>query len=173
MKKVIPILLTFLIFFNFSGYILFYIERLANNKRKMKALINSTNSSSIIQKLKFTWIEYEKKLNWNEEKEFEYEGRMYDVERVEIKGNCVIIYCLRDETEEMLISNYEKLHKSNSTKDKIASGSHSLSGYNLLAIQSETYPSEIKNNCILLSGSYINYYKSIHGKLLTPPPKSA
>ena len=159
MKKVIPILLTFLIFFNSSGYILFYIERLANNKRKMKALINSTNSSSIIQKLKLTWIEYE--------------GRMYDVERVEIKGNCVIIYCLRDETEEMLISNYEKLHKSNSTKDKIASGSHSLSGYNLLAIQSETYPSEIKNNCILLSGSYINYYKSIHGKLLTPPPKSA
>jgi hypothetical protein len=174
MKKVIPILLTFLIFFNSSGYIFIYIERLANNKREMKALIYSKDSLSIIQKLKFTWFDYETKLNWKEEKEFEYKGRMYDVERVEIKSNYVIVYCLRDETEEMLISNFEKGQKSNSTKDKIALGSHASSiAFHLLAIQSETYLSKIKNNVILHSGSYVNYYKSIYKNFPAPPPKLA
>ena len=110
----------------------------------MQTLINSTNKSSKIQKLKFTRFEYDTKLNWKEENEFEYKGMMYDVERVEIKSNCVIVYCLRDVTEEMLISNYEKLQKSNSTKDKIAAGSHSSIAFHLLAIQNETYSSEIK-----------------------------
>ena len=173
MKKVVSILLTFLVFFNSTGYILVYIEQLANNKREIRVLINSKDGSSIIQKLKFTWLDYKTKLNWKEEKEFEYKGRMYDVKRVEIKSNYVIIYCLRDETEEMLISNYEKLQESNSTKDKIASGLQLSIAFHLLAIQSETYPSEIKNNVILLSGSYVNYYKSVHVKLLTPPPRSA
>lgn len=173
MKKVVSILLTFLVFFNSTGYILVYFEQLANNKREIRVLINSKDGSSIIQKLKFTWFNYETKLNWKEEKEFEYKGRMYDVERVEIKSNYVIVYCLRDETEEMLISNYDKLQESNSIKDKIASGLHSSSiASQLLASENDVCTSGLKNDFVLLSGSYINYYKSVCVTYPTPPPKS-
>ena len=172
MKKVISILLTLLIFLNSSNYILIYVERLATNKQEMLALIRAQQKSLKIQELKFSKYEYMKKLNWKDEKEFEYNGRMYDVASIRINKDNITICCVRDENEEMLISNFEKMHRRNSAKDRIASDSRtSLLAYHLLATQNKINSEKRATNVSpFLVGDNINY-NSIYIKAPTPPPK--
>lgn len=173
MKKVIPILLTFLILLNSIGYILIYLDRLASNKLEIRTILKSDRYSSHLLKLKFTRLEYYRNLNWKEENEFEYKGEMYDVARIDINGNSVFIYCIRDEMEEQLIANFEKVTGTNSARDKIASSPRVLqTNLHLLAIQNEIFSFERINDGILYQGNYLNNYHSIRLKSPTPPPRS-
>ncbi|MEJ2103414.1 MAG: hypothetical protein P8X47_02420, partial [Ignavibacteriaceae bacterium] len=86
----------------------------------MMTILKSERYSSHILKLKFTRLEYIRDLNWKEENEFEYKNEMYDVAKIERIGDNVFIYCVRDEMEEQLIANFERVTGTNSTKDKIA-----------------------------------------------------
>jgi hypothetical protein len=154
-----------------SGYILIYVERLANNKQEIQLIINSKMNSPNLLKLRFTKSEYTL-LNWKDEKEFEFGGNMYDVANTEITDKEVYVYCLRDENEEMLITCYENLYKCNSFNDKILSSPQTLTfNSQLLAIQNELFSFERTTDVILFSDNYINNYHSIHQKFPTPPPK--
>ena len=172
MKKVIPILLILLILLNSIGYIFLYVERLTNNKLEIRAILNSHQNLSRLLKLKFTKKEFTHELNWKEEKEFEYNGMMYDIEKIEFIDDDVNVYCIRDEVEEQLISSYDKVCGDTSDKDKIAPN-HQTSLFNLqlLAIQNDRLSFEIMTAAIPFSDIYINYYHSFHQKSLTPPPK--
>lgn len=174
LKKVISILLALLIFTNSIGYIFFYIERLANNKREIREYLNTIKDSSILLQLKFTRQDFIKRLNWKEEDEFEFEGKMYDVERIEININDVIIFCIRDHMEESLISNYERIHNDNKLKDKIHSSLQvSLFNYHLIAVSQEiNFPERIFYSGFFFN-NYFNYYKSKFKEFPTPPPKFA
>jgi hypothetical protein len=124
-------------------------------------------------KLKFTRLEYIRDLNWKEENEFEYKNEMYDVAKIERIGDNVFIYCVRDEMEEQLIANFERVTGTNSTKDKIAPSPRVLlNSLHLIAIENEKYSVERISDGILYPGSYLNNYNSIHLKSPTPPPKS-
>jgi len=115
-----------------------------------------------------------RELNWKEENEFEYNGEMYDVAKIEKTGSDIFIYCIRDEMEEQLISNFEKVTGTNSEKDKIASSPQiSQTNLHLIAIQNELFPFERINDVTLYSEDYFNNYLSIHLKSPTPPPKPA
>lgn len=172
LKQSISILLTLLMFLNASSYILIYVGRLATHRWKINVVINSQRNSLNIQELKFTREEYESKLRWKDEKEFEYNGRMYDIAGVKETGDNIIVYCVRDKKEETLISNYEKLHRTNSTKDKIASDSQTLLlALHFLATQNESYKLSKTNNSLLFPWGIIDNYNSIHIKFPTPPPR--
>jgi hypothetical protein len=140
----------------------------------MRAILTSNQNSSLLLKLKFTKNEFFRDLNWRDEYEFEFNGEMYDVAKIEKNGNNVFIYCIRDENEELLISNYEKVSGTNSEKDKIASCPQtSLMHLQLIAIQNELSSVKKTNDVIPFSENYINNYHSIHQKSPTPPPKVA
>ena len=172
LKQSISILLTLLMFLNASSYILIYVGRLATHRWEINAVINSQWNSLNIQELKFTREEYESKLRWKDEKEFEYNGRMYDIASVKETGDNIIVYCVRDEKEEVLISNYEKLHRTNSTKDKIASDSQTLLlAFHFLAIQNESCKLDNASNALFIPSGGIDNYNSIYIKFPTPPPK--
>jgi hypothetical protein len=140
----------------------------------MRAILNSNQSSSHLLKLKFKKNEFTKVINWKEDYEFEFNGEMYDVAKIEKNGNNVFVYCIHDENEELLISNYEKVSGTNSEKDKIASSPQtSLIHFQLIAIQNELFSFKRMTDLVLFSESYINNYRSIHQKSPTPPPKTS
>jgi hypothetical protein len=171
LKKTVSILLSFLIFLSSSGYILIYVERLANNKEEIRSIINAIQNKSDLLKLRFTKSEYSQ-LNWRDEKEFELEGNLYDVARTETTDNEVFVYCLHDENEEMLVSNYENLYRCNSVNDKILSGSQtSTLNIQLLAIQNDLFLLKRMTDVVLFSENYFNNYHSIYLQFPTPPPK--
>lgn len=171
MKKLISIFLSFLIFLSSSGYILIYVERLSNNKQEIRSILDSKQNLFDLVKFKFTKSEYSR-LNWKDEKEFELEGNLYDIADTEIIDNVVYVYCLRDENEEMLVSNYEKLYRSNSVNDKILSSSRtSTLNVQMLAIQNELFLLKRITDVVLFSENYINNYHSIYQQSPTPPPK--
>ena len=171
MKKLISIFLSFLIFLSSSGYILIYVERLSNNKQEIRSILDSKQNLFDLVKFKFTKSEYSR-LHWKDEKEFELEGNLYDVANTEIIDNEVYVYCLRDENEEMLVSNYEKLYRCNSVNDKILSSSRtSTLNVQMLAIQNDLFLLKRMTDVILFSENYINNYHSIYQQSPTPPPK--
>ena len=139
----------------------------------MRTILNSERNSPLLIKLKFTRIEYIRDLNWKEENEFEYKGKMYDVAKIDISGDYVFIYCIRDEMEEQLIANFEKVTGTNSARDRIASSPRVLqTSLHLIAIQSEKFSFERISDGILYQGNYLNNYHSIHLRSHTPPPRS-
>ena len=159
-------------FLNASSYIFIYVGRLATHRWEINVVINSQRNSLNIKELKFTRVEYESKLRWKDEKEFEYNGKMYDIASVKETGDNIIIYCVRDKKEETLISNYEKLHRTNSTKDKIASDSQTLlMAFHFLATPNESYKLSKTSNSLLFPWGIIDIYNSVHIKFPTPPPR--
>ncbi len=137
----------------------------------INSLLMSNDVSSKIEKLIFTQNEYLNKLNWKDEEEFEFRGEMYDVLKTEISGNNITAYCLRDEKEEELISNYEKLFRENNVKDKVCPELVSLINFHFLAIQNEISSQGRIGRIMLLPGNYINNYVSINKESHSPPPK--
>ena len=138
----------------------------------MRTIIKSDRYSTHLLKLKFSRLEYIRDLNWKEENEFEYKGEMYDVARIDRSGENVFIYCIRDEIEEQLIANFEKVTGTNSTKDKITPSTGVLqTNLHLIAIQNEKFSFERISDSILYSGSYLINYHSVHLKSPTPPPR--
>jgi hypothetical protein len=171
LKKVISILLSLLILFNSIGYILFYIERIANNKKEMFELVATTKDLSSVEKFQFSNEEYKSKLNWKNENEFEFKSKMYDVIIAEVSDSLVIVYCIWDAKEDELIANFEKHFHNNALKDKFNLSHNSLLTAHFLAIKTEQLKPERTNNPKILSENYLNYYNSISKKTLTPPPK--
>ncbi len=172
MCRIISILLSFLIILNSSGYVFIYIERLASNKQKMELLISSQKNLSLFEKFIFTEKEFSSKIKWHSKIEFELNGKMYDIAKVNKTNERVIVYCIQDEKEDELISSFEKVNKTNSEKDKL----HFTQTYNtsnLIAVENKLFLSEKIRNVTALSGDYFNNYRSVFLQSPTPPPKIA
>jgi hypothetical protein len=138
----------------------------------MFALINSVADLSSLETLIFYNDEFTQKINWKGENEFEFKGKMYDIVKTERSDNEVIVYCVWDEREDELISNFEKHCQSNSLRDKIHFSHYSLITTNLLAVKNDLLKPERINSRNFLPENYFNYYHSISKQILTPPPKS-
>jgi hypothetical protein len=173
-KKIIPILLALLILLNSIGYILLYIERLANINREIRTLINEDYSAETITKLTLSNYEFTYLLRWKGDDEFKFKGKMFDVIKIERTQNQIIIFCIRDEKEEMLISSFEKIFKRNFSSDNINSNSGiSLLNVQLLGLPIYQYTLERNFSFNILSGGYTNCYNSKFSEANTPPPKAA
>lgn len=73
----------------------------------------SVNVSSIFV---FNKTEYNN-LDWEDEKEFMYKEKMFDVVKVDfISDDCVYVYCFEDENEMLLFAFHEKQVQNNSSE---------------------------------------------------------
>ena len=118
MRKSFSIALSFIFLFNIGGYYLCYrlmqfgiregIEQQIKNGLKADELslvvVPISNESEIC------WVE--------QDKEFRYQGEMYDVVKTEIQGRSRYYYCINDHKEKQLIANYLKTHNSRKESDK-------------------------------------------------------
>ena len=171
MCRTFSILLSLLIILNSSGYVLIYIERLANNKHDIEAIIATSKDLSAFEKFIFTKEDFKYKLNWKDEKEFELNGNMFDIAKIEIKPNKVIVYCIQDDKEEELISSFEKVNNENNSKDKIHFSHTLINTFNFTAIENDSYRHKRISNLTPVLGCYFNNYHSVFLESPTPPPR--
>lgn len=173
-RKIIPILLALLILVNSIGYILLYIERLATINLEIRKTINEDYSAEIVTKLALSNYEFTHFVRWKGDDEFKFKGKMFDVVKIERTQNQIIIFCIRDEKEEMLISSFEKIFKRNFSSDNINSNLRiSLLNVQLLGLPIYEYALERNFSFNILSCGYTNNYISKFLEANTPPPKVA
>jgi hypothetical protein len=110
LKKCGNILLAFLLFVNSGGFVIvFYSQQLSVKDEIFTSISKSGYAPSEIDyftiRKDVLYIDGNGFM-WNDKKEFEYNGRMYDVIRtVENDTDCVL-YCLNDLAEEKLLKSF-------------------------------------------------------------------
>ncbi len=103
------------------------------------------------------------KINWVEvNKEFEFEGKMYDVAKIEKKGSGVLIYCDNDTLEDLFINWLKTGGKSIS---KIIMQVHFFEPIAYFECTLSEWKCERPNNF------YSDHYLSVISELITPPPR--
>jgi hypothetical protein len=118
MKKWFSILFICTLVFNTFGYFVWYSVSKYNIReeaeKKIREGINEAELSLIVIKTSdLSTIDWTK-----ENKEFRYNGEMYDIVRMEIKGGSVHYYCFKDREEKQLIAQFIKSETTKKETDK-------------------------------------------------------
>ena len=138
-------------------------------KGEMYEKILSENDEGDMIVLEISAYDFENTLKWYDSKEFKFNGKMYDVIKIEKRSDQCIIYCFNDIKEELLISNYNKLDNISKEHNYYISGNQHL--ITLQAVQNNIWTWEIfcQQNHFLLSDA--ENFSSLIPDVQTPPPK--
>ncbi|MDD5570254.1 MAG: hypothetical protein PHD97_03765 [Bacteroidales bacterium] len=171
MKRVISIILICGFAYSINGYYLnFKVEQFQikeNIKKEIQKHLNTYNKKLVVLKFSFNNL---LKIKWiKKNKEFLYDGNMYDVVKSEVSADTIYYYCINDRKEKELITDFDKNTKEQTGKSKKAN--------NFKKRINNYFFGEIINAGITkeISISYFNYtidYKSVYKNNLSPPPKS-
>ncbi|MCU0370451.1 MAG: hypothetical protein MUC31_03460 [Bacteroidales bacterium] len=101
------VLLTCL-FLPFAGSYLFFDYRAKTIKKEVSALILQGIREELLVNMTFSLTDADKQLNWKHAREFEYDGRMYDIVRSAAKGDSITYTCFRDHKETRLYQQKQK-----------------------------------------------------------------
>jgi len=146
-----------------------FIERLENIKSQMSGKIYFLQETSDVIVLKFSRSDFYNKINWRDENEFELNGKMYDVIKIEKQSDEYTVFCFNDEKEELLISNFKKLIDINVEQKNCINVQHN--SFVMLAIKNDNYLfkkySTLNNQPIMV----ISNYSSKLFDISDPPPK--
>lgn len=167
-RKMLTILALGCLLFFIGGYHLLYQCRLAEVKAAVKENLAAIPASALTQLLLSP--SEAAALKWEDEAEFCYHGKMYDVVKAEKKDGRLVYWCLADDKETALTEAYAKTQHSSSGKDT----SGSLIKLLNVPFLSVTYSWAIAFPQRLPS-SFLNYssrFSSSGVTVLTPPPKA-
>jgi hypothetical protein len=114
--------------------------------------------------------EYERSVRGDDE--IELNGKMYDIARVEMKNNKVIVYCLHDSAEDNLLSLLDQVLKSAAKDSQQASSS--LFQFNFLSfiLPSAFSVTDLSTSILCPFTSYLIGDSSFVTSLDTPPPQA-
>lgn len=101
MKRFTAIFVLCLITLNLIGFYAYFAVRMYEIHHEMRSALASLPAEQLEV---ITMKETTMKANWVEEMEMEWDGKMFDIARIEQEGEMVKIYCLHDEAEDNLIS---------------------------------------------------------------------
>lgn len=128
-KKIIVVILTSLLIYHSGGFILIYTPASFLIKKITKELIRSQLIDFPVVKFSFSLEEINtgiEGLHWVHEKEFSYNGNMFDVIKKETIGNKVIFFCFADTKEDLLETSFE-IHFQNGKETKsLDSNTHKI-----------------------------------------------
>lgn len=166
LKKVISIILLGIFLFNIAGYYMVFEIMLKKVRTEMQNKLTSPGE-------KYTVIEIPDAIRpdqffWIQTMEFNYEGELYDVVRMEKKSHSTIFYCLNDKNEEDLLRNFQK-----------DSDSRNLLLLNSLChIVLQAIPNQPSGEKIFLPSQVLHFsqlafsLKSVDLNTFSPPPES-
>lgn len=176
LKKLLRLLLTCLLLYNSFGYFIVHIYRVTEVKSDVLKSIKEHSYEQNLTVLVFSKDELTagtSGIDRIDEKEFRYNGGMYDIVKEEIKDDSVYFYCIFDEKESLLdfifTEHFEKNQEENSS-DKMPSSFvfKFLSDYN--SLKDWIVPPEKFRLMYFLNRSdnlFLNYFPNIP----TPPPQ--
>jgi hypothetical protein len=122
MKKVITIFLILLFTVNEFSFITVYLplKNLATLMQKAKVENCDTSNDFALIVMKESDLNNDTSSSkFNDESEFMFNGELYDVINMEVKDGNVYIYCIKDETENLLDKSF-KLHFDNIHNNKFS-----------------------------------------------------
>jgi len=171
MKKIIAFILLVCLFFNLSGYHLFFYLRKQELKTDMKEFLRSSAINKDIEQFVFS---LDKDLvagvEWEGENEFRLNGEMYDVVEKKVEDNKIVIRCISDKKETALLKKYEKINHEDNSKSRSALLVKLISSFYLSVANNVIC---INNNLALLHISFQQeIISSFRHDVLTPPPQS-
>ena len=169
MKKATAILLSLLFFLTSTNYIFLFIERLETIKSHMQEKVSSNYTCSEITIFKFSLNDINSKLRWLDKNEFMLDGKMYDVIRIDEHNNELTIYCLNDEKEEKLISNYNNLNDGKGKQESFVIVHHN--SIVLYAIRNDCFLFKKFNTVNSQPCFSPDNYHSVLLDIITPPPR--
>lgn len=114
MKRVVAVLMLALLGAHLVGSYVYFVIRAAEIKREMRATLRATPAEEL-DMLVMTRAEFDAARE--DEHEIKWQGRMYDVARVEPVAGQVVVYALHDEAEDNLLAFLDAVLK-NSAGDK-------------------------------------------------------
>lgn len=118
LRKAAAILLFACLSLSICGYVVVFRIRLVKAKAEMKANLQANKCMESIEEFSFS-LEEIAQLKWEHDKEFFYNGTMYDVVEKQVQGNRILIHCIADEKETILLRQYQKaVEKSNSSQQQ-------------------------------------------------------
>jgi hypothetical protein len=176
-KKVISFILLVCLFFNLSGYHLFFYLRKQELKADMKEILRSSLMNKDIQQfiLPLNNKGLVADIEWEGKEEFRMNGEMYDVVEKRIEDGKMIIRCISDTKETSLIKDYEK-----TCKDDFSNFPSRHKSALLLKLVSSLYVSPSVNDPFFCNIPLVKYmpicYRiilPIPPDILIPPPKVA
>ncbi|MCB0549131.1 MAG: hypothetical protein KDD19_16250 [Phaeodactylibacter sp.] len=88
---------------------LFFAWQKYQVKEAVKMELLAGMDASELTELKFSKADVETLLDWEEEREFEYQGQMYDVVGTSIEGDSIRYICYRDHAESRLKKELQRL----------------------------------------------------------------
>lgn len=173
MKTQVSIFFLLILFLPSVGTTLWFFHRQKEIRREVKHQLISGLEDTELAHLSFTENELAS-LEWKHEKEFKFEGHMYDVVKRKKVGDTYHFWCWKDDKETALYQQFESLLAQLSTPvpDDQRSTLKWLQFHNTLFCNSlqgwQLTP--IKEMKIPVAVPYINLYHSIDLGALSPPP---
>ena len=135
----------------------------------MSEKIYLVKETSDVTVLKLSTNDFKNKLIWRDKNEFEFNGKMYDVIRINEDENEYTVYCLNDVKEEILVSNFKKLNDEKREQKNYITVKHN--NFVMYAIQiSNSYRNRYYNSFSQVLPETRNY-SQVSIDVLTPPPR--
>jgi hypothetical protein len=167
LKKIIPFIVLWLFLTGSGGYFFaFKLEQYFNHLAIEKKITNRHNN--IRQDVLVFTIGNESGLKWiRKQKEFIYQGQMYDIVSTKISGKHVFYYCINDSKEKKIKTDFENKNRANNRANEITR--KVIQSYFILPSPSFTV---FKQPAIFYFIQPARHYLPPVNKTLSPPPKS-
>lgn len=174
MKQILSIFLLCSLLLPSLGTWVWFKQQQKRIRKEVKHQFISEIDEEALTLLVFTEDELTEKLRWEHAKEFEYQGKMYDVVKQQIKDNTHYFWCWEDAKETQLNQKLEQLiAKTFGKKDPLQPQKQQLFQFykSLFFFHSAswTIPSFSNQNSTPIFGYHLEY-QSISKEINTPPP---
>jgi hypothetical protein len=168
LKRIVSISLILIFLVHFTGFYFYFVLRLVEIHREVRNQLKLLPEEQL-QMLELSVAEFQKSNVGDDE--VEVNGKMYDVARIEITQENVILYCIQDTAEDNLLSFLDEVLK-NAARDKkqLPSGVFAFISQADLCDVLTLPPNSFKQ--IETSTAHLIHFSSYYPELLAPPPKS-
>lgn len=167
MKRILPASLIVILFYNMMG---FYLNYTLEQHSIRHAIKHRLKENIPISQLTLITISERncKQIRWVEKnKEFWYDGNMYDVVKIKKKINATCYYCINDTREKKLMVNLDKLVREQTSDSRSTTIQKKPVNDYLLPIGVSLF----FNMTIIRYCEYSPALQSIDKEILTPPPR--
>lgn len=168
MKKLFAIGILSLLLLHVAGWYTYFGARLFTIHHEMRQLLKSTPAEKL-ELIKLTKTEYQKASRQDED-EMEFNGKMYDIARVELKEGIYFVYALHDGAEDNLLGFLDEVIK-RSSSDKKPVPLQLLQFFSLIFISPQTNFCFVRELTQKFSPAYSLLYSPFLLPIDSPPPK--
>lgn len=117
MKRLVSILLVFLLLYNAFGYLFTYLHLKKTFKKEAFEKIDNFLNHDELVTLGFSNTELDEKVSFVHSREFAFNGEMYDIFSREERNDSVFFKCICDKNENLLEKSFSVYFNKESKKD--------------------------------------------------------